>query len=89
MDSKPSDWGSYANFPNSESQSREFNEAARTIGVQFHIVNVGKDSDFDVAFGTLSQIRSGGLVVAADPFFNSRRAQIVALAETPCNTGDV
>ena len=43
-------------------------------------MNVGKDSDFDVAFATLSQILSGGLVVAADPFFNSRREQIVALA---------
>ena len=68
------------NFPNFDTQSKELNAAARMLGVQFHIVNAGQDSDFDIAFTTLGQIRAGGLVVAADPFFNSRREQIVALA---------
>jgi putative tryptophan/tyrosine transport system substrate-binding protein len=49
-------------------------------GLRLNILNAGSESEIDVAFTTLAQQRSGALVVAADPFFNSRREQLVALA---------
>jgi putative tryptophan/tyrosine transport system substrate-binding protein len=55
-------------------------EAARTVGQQIHIVSASTERDLDTAFAELSQLRAGALVVGADPFFNSRRDHIVALA---------
>ena len=40
----------------------------------------GPDDPLDAAFANLSQERVDGLVVTADPFFNFRRDQVVALA---------
>jgi putative ABC transport system substrate-binding protein len=55
-------------------------EAGRTVGQQIHIVYASTERELDTAFADLSQLRAGALVVGADPFFNSRRDQIVALA---------
>jgi ABC-type uncharacterized transport system substrate-binding protein len=55
-------------------------EAAREKGVQLHIVEASNESDFESAFASLTPLQAGALVVGADPFFNSRRNQIVALA---------
>jgi putative ABC transport system substrate-binding protein len=55
-------------------------EAARTVGQQIHIVPASTERELDSAFADLSQLRARALVVGADPFFNSRRDQIVALA---------
>ena len=49
-------------------------------GVQLHILKAGTESEIDAAFATLVQLHAGALVVGADPFFNSRREQLVALA---------
>ena len=38
------------------------------------------EDEINTALATLVQLHAGGLVVMADPFFNSRREQIVALA---------
>ncbi len=66
--------------PFAEGQSKELNEAARGLGLTLQIVHVGRESDFETAFATLRQMRADALVVAADPYFNSRRAQLVVLA---------
>jgi len=55
-------------------------EAAREKGVQLHIVEASSDADFERAFANLAPLQAGALVVGADPFFNARRSQIVALA---------
>jgi putative tryptophan/tyrosine transport system substrate-binding protein len=55
-------------------------EAARAKGVQLAIVKAGSDSEIDAAFATLVQLRAGALIVDGDPFFSSRREQLVALA---------
>jgi putative ABC transport system substrate-binding protein len=66
--------------PNAERQLKDIQEAARAIGQQFHIVHASRERDFATAFATLSQMRAGALLVGADPFFNSRRDEIVGLA---------
>ena len=65
--------------PTVEARSRELHEAARTIGVQILILNVADDRDFEPAFTTLVQRGARALLVTADPFFNIRREQLVAL----------
>jgi len=55
-------------------------EAARAKGVQLDILKAGTESELDAAFATLVQLHAGALVVGGDPFFNSRREQLVALA---------
>jgi putative ABC transport system substrate-binding protein len=55
-------------------------EATRAMGVQLHIVEASSEGDFETAFASLAPLQAGALVVGADPFFNARRGQIVALA---------
>jgi putative tryptophan/tyrosine transport system substrate-binding protein len=55
-------------------------DAAREKGVQLHIVEASAEADFEKAFASLASLQAGALVVGADPFFNARRSQIVALA---------
>jgi putative ABC transport system substrate-binding protein len=68
------------NYLDTENQSREVQEAARSLSLQFHILNASTEREIDTAFATLVQQRAGALAVAADPFFYSRRGQLVALA---------
>jgi putative ABC transport system substrate-binding protein len=55
-------------------------EAARTKGVQLSILKAGTEGEIDAAFPTLVQRHAGALLVTTEPFFNSRREQLVALA---------
>jgi putative ABC transport system substrate-binding protein len=49
-------------------------------GVQLPLLKAGSESEIDAAFAALAQSAAGGLVVQPEPFLNSRRDQIVALA---------
>jgi ABC-type uncharacterized transport system substrate-binding protein len=55
-------------------------ETARTLGRQLLVLNAGTPSEIDTAFATLRQRHAGALLVGGNPFFSSRRQQIVALA---------
>jgi len=55
-------------------------EAARTKGLQLHVLKAGSESEINSAFASLVQLHVDALVVAADPFLSSRREQLVALA---------
>jgi putative tryptophan/tyrosine transport system substrate-binding protein len=68
------------NYPDAETQLRELQEAARTIGVQLLVLKASSEGDFDTVFATLIQQRTGALLVASDPFLFSRRDQLVSLA---------
>jgi putative tryptophan/tyrosine transport system substrate-binding protein len=59
---------------------QEVQEAARVKGLQLHILNAATDAGLETAFASLVQLHAEGLVVGTDPFFNSRREQLVALA---------
>ena len=66
--------------PNVESVSTGLQTAARTLGLQTYVVNADTQREVGAAFATFVEQRIGALVVAADPFFNSQRAELVALA---------
>ena len=68
------------NFPDAETQSKDLKEAARKLGQQVQIVNANSESDFDRAFSSFLQLQARALLVTVDPFFDSRREQLIALA---------
>jgi putative ABC transport system substrate-binding protein len=67
-------------YPDSNLQLREVQEAASTIKRQINIVHASTEAEIDAAISTLAQQGSVALLVAQDPFFGSRREQLVALA---------
>jgi putative ABC transport system substrate-binding protein len=54
--------------------------AARTLGLELHILQASGESEIETAFARFSQLGAGGLVVGSEPFFNSRNAQLATLA---------
>jgi putative ABC transport system substrate-binding protein len=69
-----------ANPNMAETNTKELQAAARTLGLELHILNASTERDFDGVFAKLMQLRAGGLVIAPDPFFNGRSEQLAALA---------
>jgi putative tryptophan/tyrosine transport system substrate-binding protein len=67
-------------YPTTEIQLRDLQAAARSFGLQLHILHASSDHDFDGAFAKLGQLRAGALVIGNDPFFNSRSEQLGALS---------
>jgi putative ABC transport system substrate-binding protein len=63
---------------NNEAQGMR--DAARSLGLQLHILNASTEGEIDAAFGKLIELRAGALVVSPDGFLLSQRDQIVALA---------
>jgi putative ABC transport system substrate-binding protein len=61
-------------------QLTDVQAAARTLGLQIHVVRVSTDRDFETAFTSLLQLRAGGLVIGGDASLNSRRDLLLALA---------
>jgi putative tryptophan/tyrosine transport system substrate-binding protein len=68
------------NYADAENQLRDVQEAAARLGVQLVVVRANAESDFNAAFSTVVQQRSGALLVCASPFFNNKREQLVVLA---------
>jgi len=62
-----------------ETASRDLQSAARTFGLQLHILHASTERDFDTVFATLVQLRASALVIAPDTFFISRSEQLAAL----------
>jgi putative tryptophan/tyrosine transport system substrate-binding protein len=69
-----------ANAANAETTLKEAEAAARTIGLTIRVLNATTSREIDAAFATLGRERSDALLVGIDPFFNSRRVQLVHLA---------
>jgi putative ABC transport system substrate-binding protein len=61
-------------------QLRDLDAAARTISQRVFISYASNDAELDAAFASLVQQRVGGLLVAADPYFDTQRARIISFA---------
>jgi putative tryptophan/tyrosine transport system substrate-binding protein len=68
------------NRPDAETQTKDQQAAARSLGQQITILNASSESELDIAFATISHLRAGALLVGADPSFIVWRERIVALA---------
>jgi ABC-type uncharacterized transport system substrate-binding protein len=60
--------------------TKELQAAARTLGLELHVLNASTEHDFDGIFAKLIQLRVGGLVISGGPLFASRSEQLAALA---------
>jgi putative ABC transport system substrate-binding protein len=67
-------------YPLAESQSRDVQEAAHAIGLQVYLLPASNDGEIDAAFQTVSERHIAALLVAADPYLDTRRDKIVVLA---------
>jgi putative ABC transport system substrate-binding protein len=69
------------NNPNvADPTTKSLQGAARTLGLETHVLHAGADHDFDTVFATLVQLRAGALVIAPDSFFFTHSEQLGALA---------
>ena len=62
-----------------EPTAKEVLAAARTLGLELHVLNASSEAEFDAVFAKLSQLQAGGLVIVAGPFFTGHREQLGAL----------
>jgi putative ABC transport system substrate-binding protein len=67
-------------FPPAAREVQAFSEAARTIRQPLVLLNASTDPELDAAFAALAQQRVTAMLMTADPFFDSRRAKIIAFA---------
>jgi len=63
-----------------ETETRETLAAARTLGVDLHVLKASSEQEFDAAFEKAAQMRAGGLVIATSALFTSHSSQLAALA---------
>ncbi len=68
------------NFPPVQGQLSDVQTAARAIDLQVQVLRASTDSEIDAAFETVARQRIPALAIAADPFFDTRRDKLVALA---------
>jgi putative ABC transport system substrate-binding protein len=62
-----------------ETTASEVLAAARTFGLELHVLNASSEGDFDGVFAKLIQLRAGGLVISGGPFFTSQSERLGAL----------
>ena len=62
-----------------ETETRDLQAAARTLGLTLHMLHASSEQEIDTAFMTLVQVRAGALVIGTDALFNSRSEQLAVL----------
>jgi len=63
-----------------ESQAHDVQVAARTLGRRLVVVGASTEAELEQSLSALVTSGAGALVVQNDPFFDSRRDQLIALA---------
>ena len=66
--------------PAPEAMLRDVETAARAMGLQVQVLNAGTSQEINAAFASFVRERLDALFVGPDPFFVSRRVQLVHLA---------
>ena len=65
--------------PATETILKAMQVAARTVGLQLHVLHASTEREIETAFADLRQLRAGALVISPDTSFNSREGQLAAL----------
>src|SRR5712692_358463 len=63
--------------PLAEAETKEAQQAARSLGLRLHVLNASTESEIDTAFATLVKERAGTILVSSDTFFTNHRVQLV------------
>jgi putative ABC transport system substrate-binding protein len=69
-----------SNAPLAGPFSHELLEAARTLGVELHVLHASTERDFAAAFASMARLRAAGLILAPASFFVDHSEQLAALA---------
>ena len=67
-------------FPPAVQEAEELQADAKSVAQQLFVVGANDDAELDAALTTIAQQRVGALLVAAAPFFDTRRDRILAFA---------
>ena len=70
----------HAGSPSAEPQVRDGSAAARDQNLDLQVVNVAQVNDLEPAYVSLARVKADALVVAVDPFFDSRPEVLVELS---------
>ena len=62
-----------------ERESRDLEAAARSFGLQLHVLNASTEREFHSIFASLLPLRADALIIGSDLFFTSRSKQLAAL----------
>jgi putative ABC transport system substrate-binding protein len=68
------------NNPSADSHSEEVQTAAHSLGLRLIVFPASTEGEFEGAFEALRKNGAGALVLQSDPFFDSKRAALIALA---------
>ena len=68
------------NYPSAATEVHDVQASAGVLGLQVKTFNAPAASDFEPAFAAAVEQKMAGLLVADDPFLQSRRDQLIALA---------
>ena len=63
-----------------DTETQEVQSAAKTLGLELHVLHASTERDFETAFVQVTQMHAGGLVIGTDALFTGRTAQLAALA---------
>ncbi|MFL4981411.1 MAG: ABC transporter substrate-binding protein [Xanthobacteraceae bacterium] len=66
-------------YPTGKSTVKDLTAVAPAMGLQLQVLNARTNHEINAAFATLARAPSDALFVAGDPFFTSRRFQLVNL----------
>ena len=66
-----------ANAMRAAATVRDLQAATSAMGLQIQVLNAGTSHEINAAFATFVRERPDALFVGTDPFFSSRRAQLV------------
>jgi ABC-type uncharacterized transport system substrate-binding protein len=67
-------------YPAAEPALRDVEAAAKAVGVEIQPFRASTDDEIDAAFDAIARDRLAALAITADPFFDTRRQRLVALA---------
>ena len=65
--------------PIAETQSKDLQAAARTLGLNLHVLHASTEPEFEPAVAALRQLGAGGLVIGTDGFLVSHSEVLAAL----------
>jgi putative tryptophan/tyrosine transport system substrate-binding protein len=64
----------------SATESKGALAAARALGIELKVLNASSEDELETAFAAVAKLRADALIVAGEPFFDSKRERIVALS---------
>jgi putative tryptophan/tyrosine transport system substrate-binding protein len=65
--------------PSAKAVTRQTQAAARTLGMELHVLPVSTERDIEKAFAKVAQLRAGGVVIGSDPLLNRQSHELAAL----------